>query len=170
MRELDTRKRIYEEIVLNPGLHFRELQRRLGMQVGMLEYHLGVLEKEGLIVSKSDGKYVRYFANTHMTREERRIIGVLRNEKMRRIVIYILENERVNHREIAKSLGMSPSTLSYYLKSLVKEGILVKETEGRESYYRVRDERSVANTIIRYRKSFFDSVVDNFVKLWEAKK
>ena len=170
MRELETRKRIYEEIVMNPGLHFRELQRRLNMQVGMLEYHLEVLKKNGLVVSKESGKYVRYYPNTHMTREERKIIGLLRNEKMRNILIFILERGEVTHRELSQGLGMKSSTLSYYLNTLVKEGIVKKESRGRERYYRVAKEDEVASTIIRYRKSFLDSVVDNFVKIWERKK
>ena len=169
MRELETRKRIYEEIVMNPGLHFRELQRRLGMQVGMLEYHLEVLKKNGLVVSKESGKYVRYYPNTHMTREERKIIGLLRNEKIRNILIFILERGEVNHGELSQGLGMKSSTLSYYLNILVKEGVVEKDSRGRERYYRVAKEDEVASTIIRYRKSFLDYVVDNFVKMWEKK-
>ncbi len=169
MEEVSTRKRIYEEIVLNPGLHFRELQRRLEMQVGMLEYHLSVLQREGLVVTKQDGKYVRYFANTVMTQQERNIIGNLRNEIMRRIVIFVLERGRVKHREIVENLNVSSSTLSYHLNKLVKNGILERESVGRENYYTVKNPKLVANTIIKYKKSFLDSLVDNFVKLWVEK-
>ena len=169
MEELTTRKRIYEEIVMNPGLHFRELQRRLKMQVGMLEYHLSVLQKEGLIIAKQDGKYVRYFANTVMTQQERNIIGNLRNGVMRRIVIFVLERERVKHRDITEHLNMSSSTISYHLNKLVKNGILNRENVGRENYYTVNNPKLVANTLIKYRKSFLDSLVDSFAKLWLEK-
>jgi len=82
----------------------------------------------------------------------------------------VLENGRVNHKEISASTGIGSSTLSYYLNSLVKDGVLEKESAGRERYYAVKNPDAVAKTIIRYRKSFLDSVVDNFVKLWEGKK
>lgn len=172
MEEISTRRRIYEEIVMNPGLHFRELQKRLDMPTGMLEYHIQVLEREGLIVSKMDGKYKRLFANTSMTREERRVMGALRNEVARRIVIYLLENGRSRHADIADAVGISASTLSYHMGKLVKNGILGKESVGRETFYFVIEPDSIAAIIIKYRKSFLDILVDNFVKwyLSEAKK
>ncbi len=170
MEDLSTRRRIYEEIVLNPGLHFRELQRRLDMPVGMLEYHLNVLLKDELIVSREDGRYIRFFANTYMSHQERKIMGFLRNEIVRKIIIFLLENGRVKQRDIANFVGISPSTLSYHLNKLVKGGILLREIEGRERYYSLKDPKIMARTIIKYRKSFLDSLVDNFVKLWEKRE
>lgn len=170
MEDLSTRRKIYEEIVLNPGLHFRELQRRLGMPVGMLEYHLKVLLKDELIISREDGRYIRFFANTYMSHDERKIMGFLRNETVRKIIIFVLENGRVKQRDIADFAGISPSTLSYHLNKLVGAGILLKDMRGRESYYSVKDPKTVARTIIKYRKSFLDSLVDNFVKLWEKRE
>ncbi len=162
MEEISTRRRIYEEIVMNPGLHFRELQKRLGMPTGMLEYHIQVLEREGLIVSKMDGKYKRLFANTSMTREERRVMGALRNEVARRIVIFLIENGRSRHGDIANAVGVSASTLSYHLGKLMKGGIIGKEVQGRETYYFVVDPESIAAIMIKYRRSFLDTLVDNF--------
>ena len=162
--KISTRRKIYEEIVLNPGLHFRELQKRLDIPTGMLEYHLSVLEREGVIVSKMDGKYKRFFANTHMSRDERRIMGALRSEIGRRIVIFLLENGRSRHADMAESLGIRGSTLSYHLTKLVKSGIIGREEEGREVFYFVIDPEKVAATIVKYRKSFLDVLVDNFVR------
>ena len=163
MEELDTRKRIYEEIVMNPGLHFRELMKRLNIPVGMLEYHLHILERDGLIISKQEGKYRRYFANTHMSMEERRVVSHLRGEIQRKIVIYLLENGKSRHGDISQGTGIIPSLLSYHLKKLVDGGILIKENAGRESFYYVKNEELVTAILIKYRKSFIDSLVDNFV-------
>ncbi len=170
MEELSTRKRIYEEIVLNPGLHFRELQRRLNMPVGMLSYHLNVLVRRGLITIRKEGKYTRYFANTTMTHEERKIMALLRNEVSRRIVIYLLEEGQKTHGDISKHLGLSPSTVSYHLNRLVKNGVLEREVRGRESYFQVRKPDEVAFTLIKYRKSFLDTLVDNFAAFWMERK
>ncbi len=169
MEDIESRKKIYEEIVMNPGLHFRELQRRLKMPTGMLEYHLNVMIKDGIIIAKVDGGYRRFFANTVMSSKERKILGLLRNNVSRKIVLFILDNERVNHKKIVEHINLSPSTVSYYLNKLVKNGILKKETAGRENYYSVIEPKIVAYTIIKHRKSFLDSLVDNFVKIWEEK-
>ncbi len=170
MDELSSRKRIYEEILLNPGLHFRELQRRLDMPVGMLSYHLNVLIQRGLIVAKKEGKYTRYFANTTMTREERQIMGLLRNSIARKIVIYLLQEGEKSHGEIARYLNLRPSTLSYHLNRLTRRGLLDRDIRGRETYYRVKKPQEVAFIIIKYRKSFLDALVDNFASLWLEKE
>lgn len=169
MEDIESRKRIYEEIVMNPGLHFRELQRRLKMPTGMLEYHLNVMVKDGIIITREEGRYRRFFANSVMSSKERKILGVLRNYIARKIVIFVLENERVNHKKIMEYINLSPSTVSYHLNKLVKNGILKREIVGRENYYSVTDPKLVAYTIIRHKKSFLDSLVDNFAKIWEEK-
>ena len=168
MEKITTRRKIYEEIVLNPGLHFRELQKRLNIPTGVLEYHIGVLVREELVVYREDGKYKRFFANSTMTREERRIMGTLRSGVERKIVLLLLENGRMKHGELSHRLDISPSTLSYHLSKLVKNGIVDKNTEGRDrSYFVIRPEQ-IAKTMIKYRKSFLDSLVDNFAK-WYMK-
>ena len=164
MGELTTRRRIYEEILLNPGLHFRELQSRLNMPTGVVEYHLGVLEKEGIVVSKMDGRYRRLYPNTAMTRYERKIMGILRSKIGRRIVIFLIENGRTRHGDLAKNMDISPSTLSYHLSKLIKGGIIGREISGRERYYFVINEDLVAKVIIKYRRSFLDVLVDNFAE------
>ena len=169
MEDIASRKRIYEEIVMNPGLHFRELQRRLNMPTGMLEYHLNVMIKDGVIIVREEGKYRRFFANTVMSSKERKILGLLSNDIARKIVIFVLENERVNHKKIVEYINLSPSTVSYHLNKLVKNGILKREIVGRENYYSVVEPKIVAYTIIKHRKSFLDSLVDNFAKIWEEK-
>jgi predicted transcriptional regulator len=166
MEDIESRRRIYEEIIMNPGLHFRELQRRLNMHTGMLEYHLNVMEKDGLIISKLDGKYRRFFANTVMTSKERHILGILRNNVARVIVIFVLQNGKVRHSDIVEHTKLSPSTVSYHLNKLIKNNILEREVRGRENYYSVVDPTKVANTIIKHKKSFLDTMVDNFAKIW----
>ena len=42
---LTPRDKIYSIIVQNPGLHFREIQRRTNIATGALQYHLEYLKK-----------------------------------------------------------------------------------------------------------------------------
>ena len=170
MEDIATRKKIYETVVLNPGLHFRELQRRVNMPTGVLSYHLDVLCKRGLIVEKREGRYVRYFPNTSMTVEERKLMSLLRNAVLREILIFLLTRERASHGEITQYLGLAPSTVSYHLNRLVKNDVLSKEILGRVTYYSIKRSDFIAFTLIKYRKSFLDSLVDNFVSLWAQRK
>src|SRR5260370_42202794 len=41
------RGRLYQLVCENPGIHFAELRRQLGLANGTATHHLGVLEQEG---------------------------------------------------------------------------------------------------------------------------
>jgi predicted transcriptional regulator len=97
--ELETRKKIYDQIKKSPGIHFRELQRRLELVVGSLQYHLHYLEKRNLIKASSDGDYVRYFARDRsLTETERKILSLLRRSSCRHILIQLLNNPNLNNK------------------------------------------------------------------------
>src|SRR3989442_9298111 len=51
--ELASRRRIYEYLSANPGVHLRRIGQTLGMSTGMLSYHLGVMERQGLLKSEA---------------------------------------------------------------------------------------------------------------------
>ena len=57
--ELETRRKIYDFIQKFPGLHVREISRRLEIPFSTLQYHLRFLEKRELVKAKDDGKYIR---------------------------------------------------------------------------------------------------------------
>src|SRR3970040_1079855 len=59
--ELESRRRIYEFLLANPGVHLRRIGQNLGMSTGMLSYHLGILERRGLLKSEELGHRKRYF-------------------------------------------------------------------------------------------------------------
>jgi len=58
--ELDTRKRIYDLIDSTPGIHFREISRRLDIPMGVVEYHIHYLMKKDMIIARKEGRYKRY--------------------------------------------------------------------------------------------------------------
>lgn len=50
---LDPRKQIFEYIQAHPGSHFSKVKRELGMETGLLQYHLRTLEEYDIIESNS---------------------------------------------------------------------------------------------------------------------
>ncbi len=89
--ELETRKELYELIRDSPGIHLRELERRLDLVVGSLQYHLHYLEKNNLISRFKDEEYVRYFVSKKIPeKHEREIIYFLRRKGSRHILINLL--------------------------------------------------------------------------------
>ena len=88
--KLETRRNIYDFILKNPGLHLREISRRANIPLGSLNYHLNFLNKNELIVTKYDPRYLRYYVKQTVGKKDKEIINLLRQEIPLRIVILLL--------------------------------------------------------------------------------
>jgi predicted transcriptional regulator len=164
---LEQRQQIYEHILHFPGSHFREMQRHLKLPVGTLQYHLSSLSREGLIIRKKDGEYVRYYAIGLFTERERKLLSLLRQKPIRHIAIMLLTDKELNHKSIMAELKLSPATTSWYLDKMLESGIANKKRRGKEVMYRLVKPDEVARAIITYRSSFLDAIVDRFIEIWE---
>ena len=71
IQALEVRQQLFEFIQKHPGMHFREVQRRTGLSVGALQYHIRQLEEEKLAVGVKDGEYTRYYAVGAVTERAR---------------------------------------------------------------------------------------------------
>ncbi len=160
--EEGARERIRREIILNPGLHFRELQRRLSLPTGVLEYHLNRLVKDGDVEALRDGKYVRYYPSMALTREDKRLLKVLRRGTIRKILLFLADGPRTGT-EISEALGITPSTTSRHLAYLQSEGVIAVEKRGRTKYYSLRERERMIAVLKKFRRSFMDKLVDNFL-------
>jgi predicted transcriptional regulator len=166
--DLETRRQIYNQIKASPGIHFRELERRLHLVVGNLQYHLQYLEKKNLIRVSNDEDYVRYFVKDKSLDEtERKMIYFLRRAGCRHILLQLLRNPELNNKELSQAVDLSPSTVSWNLNKLVEAGIIRREKTGRISKFIIVDPAKVAELLICYKESFLDSLVDGFIKMWE---
>ncbi|UCH89802.1 MAG: winged helix-turn-helix transcriptional regulator [Thermoplasmata archaeon] len=164
--ELDTRKRIYEYILEVPGAHFRDINRKLGISTGVVEYHLKYLQDKGLVIARTEGRYKRFYVEGTIDSKDKSMMAILRQEIPRRIIAHVLLNPGASHKELRELFNISASTLSFHLSKLTRSGILAQERSGRQNQYRVIDEDEVARALISYRKSFLDEIVDNFVDTW----
>jgi predicted transcriptional regulator len=164
--ELENRRRIFRLVTKVPGVHLREIQKQLGLQVGVLEYHLNYLEKEGILSAQTDGYRKTYFVRADIQYGDKVKLALLRQEAPRRIVIFVLLRERASFKELLDEMKSSKSTLSFHLKKLTEGGVVAAERVGRELVYSVSDPDATAKLIITYKESFLDSVVDRFVDAW----
>lgn len=166
--ELEARKSIYDCIKKSPGLHFRELQRRTKMATGSIDYHLHFLHKRGLIrLDKSIG-FVRYYPTDQAFDEsDKELLNMLRQEKIRHMLIYLIQKKKANATQIAEHMKISSSSLSWYLKKLAEKNIISQKKKGRFRYYSVIDKEKIIKCMIAYKSSFLDEIVDGFIKAWE---
>ena len=159
---LESRKQTFDAIVDNPGIHLRELERKVDIPLGTIRYHIRVLEKRQLIIIRTEGKYKRYYAKGEIDRSDKDRLAVLRKELPRTIILFLMEFPGSTHSDLTEAIAVAPSTMSYHLKRLVKDNIIEKE----KGKYRVVDEEKIADLLIQYRQTFLDSLVDRFVRIW----
>jgi parallel beta-helix repeat protein len=117
------RGRINGYIEANPGEHYNAIKYALNINNGALTYHLRVLERENVIVSKRDGMYKRFYPKSaNIPKNYRRLSDV-----QKRIVKTINEFEGITQTEIANKLDISPQVVNYHVKILETAGIVQSE-------------------------------------------
>ena len=158
--ENEQRRKIYNFVKDNPGLHMRELQRRLQIPLTTLEYHLDYLENKDILSLKDDRRYCRYFPE-EISEDEKTLLSALRQKRLREIILLVLSEELVCFKELSDEIRIADSTLSHYLKLLSMKEILVKERIGSETCYKVKSEKTVVQSLLCYKESFVDKLVDN---------
>lgn len=165
--ELDSRRRIYEFIKSNPGTHMREIQRRLELPIGGLKFHIQYLIKHEIITEKPDRYYKRYYLAGTLGSLDKEALSALRQKYPRWIILFLLNHPGAKHKELLVQFELKPSTLSFYLKSLIEKRIILRKRAGRESSYKIIDSEGIVKILVTYRPSFFDKLVDRFLETWD---
>jgi predicted transcriptional regulator len=124
-----TRLEIYSYIKENPGVHFRGISQTLGLSVGVVQYHLGVLEHAALITAHFDGQNKRFFERGTYTKTDITLISLTRHETTAKILT-ILAQSSAYHKDIAHNLGISPQALTWQMNQLKKTGLIITEKTG----------------------------------------
>jgi len=163
--ENENRRKIYVVIEGSPGIHLRELQRVLNMPLTTMEYHLSYMSRKKIIYSETDTHYKRYYAKP-LDDEDKKVLSALRQKRLREIVLLILSSGKAKYQFMADYLKVPHSTLSFYLKYLVDNGILLKEKVGYETIYTVKDDDKVVKVLVAYKASFLDKLIDKAVAMW----
>lgn len=124
-RAIPLREQILTEVTLTPGIHLRELHREIGCAMGALQYHLRILESEGLVVSLRHGN-VRHLFTPDFSSEERvqRLAAMARNPVVNSILSECAKNGQTTQAEISRTLDVDKSLVSYYVSGLLKADIL----------------------------------------------
>ena len=101
-----------------PGIRYRELLRMTGLSNGVLSYHLQFLDNTGKIrVNRVNNRVTRYFSYD-VSPHESSVIGLLRQETTRKIILYILENGTCRFNDIMIHTKKVPSTISWHMGRL----------------------------------------------------
>ncbi len=135
-----TRMSIYDFVKINPGTHFRNLCDYLGLPIGVVQYHLGLLTRAGLLSVRRDGRYRRYFENKRFAEVEMKVISILRHETAGKILAILMEKRAVFHKDLATQLKISSQALTWQINHLKKTGLIKSLTDGMRVKYFLNEE------------------------------
>jgi predicted transcriptional regulator len=126
------RGRIYGFIEANPGTHYTEIMKQIGVGNGTLSHHLHMLEKMDMIKSRREGVRYRAFYVTGMQfpQSSRYRLTELQAE----IIKIVTDHEGISQKEIRKLIRKNKTTVNYNIKTLERNGVLRLEKIGRNSY------------------------------------
>jgi len=122
--ELKRRREIYEFISQNSGSHMRDISRKMNVPFTSLKYHLTYLEKKGLVISREDGKYNRYFISQEISEKEKRILNCFRKKTTLYIILWFFIAIQCSQKDLSRFLEKHPTTISFHLRNMKHVGII----------------------------------------------
>jgi len=125
-----TRLQIYNLITNNPGINFRGICNSLALPIGVVQYHLAVLMKGGLISNRRDGRNKRYFESKKFSSIEKKILSVLRHETAAKILSILHDDESASHGKLAQRLKISSQALTWHMKQLKEASLVTGRADG----------------------------------------
>jgi len=173
--ELKRRREIYDFISKNSGLHMRELSRKMNIPFSTLQYHLNYLEKKEFIISKDDGKYIRYFISFQIGEKEKRILNFLRKKTTLHMILWFFIAQQCSQKDLSRFLEKHPATIGFHLRNMlnlgiikrvpIDNGIIYKETlpniiernqVSSEKIYILQDSWMIYDLIIKHKENLAD--------------
>jgi len=161
--ELEARRKIYDILTKNPGLHLSKIADLLQMRVSHVEYHLNFLEKHDIITVEKLTGYKRFYIKGTIGVQDKRYLSVLRQKTLLHIVLFLLKNDTVQHKDILENIAVSASTLSYHLNKLVKHNIVEVQRYGENKGYQLKNREEIIAWLIQYKP--FD-LYEEFTNVW----
>lgn len=169
--ELEVRRRIYEFVKKHPGLHLREISRKLNLSQVLTEYHLSVLIKNELVIALEIEHYKRYYpqgkiGNGVLIEPDTKLkLSLLRKRVPLLIVLYLIENDIGTVTELSKNINVSPSTISYHITRMVNLKILQPyKNDAREGYSLV-DKKKISKILYDY-PPVEEDLFERFLRIW----
>jgi predicted transcriptional regulator len=122
-----TRRRIYNYIKLNPGIHFSVLRKEAlpneSGSSGQLVWHLEMLLKFNYIKKIKVGNYT-IFIPFNMKEDKGMIIFLLRDRINKKIMHLLVENKTLIKPEIFKEIGEKREDVYYRIKNLLDHELI----------------------------------------------
>ena len=173
LNELSSNQEIIKSVISKyPGLRFHEIKKETKLANGTLQHHLAQLTKTSDIQAMYLDKIPRYYDNT-LEGINQTILLRLRQRTTSRIIKSLLKNECQSFSMLVKFTKKSPGTVSVYKNMLLKDRIIIGDTnececvrESAKIKYRLADPDKVRSLVGEYGKSTLQESADNLADIF----
>jgi predicted transcriptional regulator len=128
--ENKNRKRIIDEILQNPGIHFNELLRKTNLSPGNLYWHLDILESYKIIGKKRFENFVVFFPYYQKNPISNLDLKLRKSELTLNILKLIEKKPGIWNSIISKKLKINRKTIQYHITKLVDLGVIYTKKTG----------------------------------------
>lgn len=162
----EVRRRVFRHVMDYPGVHLRGVEQQLGISSSLASYHLHQLDNEGWLRGYEMDGYVRWFPGPRsrraaMSRRERRLLGLLREEAAFRVTLLLLEQGAATHAQVVDALGLAKSTVTYHLDKMEHVGLLKR----RENQVVLADPGLAEDLLMSFEPT--PDLLSRFRRMWE---
>ena len=171
---MSSNQEIIKKIVAkHPGLRFHEIKKETKLANGTLQHHLSKLESTKSISAKYVEKIPRYY-ESEIDDKTQIILLRLRQNTTSKIIKSLLKNECLNFSQLVKLSKKSPGTVSIYKNMLLKDRIIIGNTDECPSCpesaskikYRLIDPSTIRILIEEYGKTSLQKSADNLADVF----
>lgn len=143
------RDQILAFIKTHPGSHLRQIQRELGLAMGVMQYHIYALEKERKIASRRRGLYKRFYPVLQFAGGQLDILDVLSQETQRDILLFLIQKPEATQKELSEYVDISPASVNWHIRRLSDSGLVDSRREGTNVRYSIRGEHGQILALLR---------------------
>jgi len=168
------REKIQIAVTKYPGLRFHQIKKQTGIANGTVQHHLDQLIKDQVIQTNYQKQIPRYYA--YDIEDSNQIILLrLRQNTTSKIIKSLLKNECQTFSQMVKFSSKSPGTVSVYKNMLLKDKIIIgdtnsckcnKNTTESKIKYRLIDQEKVRLLVEEYGKSSLKRSADNLADIF----
>jgi predicted transcriptional regulator len=165
--KLESRRKIYNFILNNPGLHFREISRKLKIPISTLNYHLKHLNKKDFIQEIYENGYTRFYVKD-LKKEDIKLINIIRQDIPRNIILLMImweggfsQVELINYVNFCKKhkwkygacLSKHHTTISYHFLKLESLGLIEPYKDNNQVKYKLSNQKKMIDLLDVYDNS-----------------
>ena len=172
-RVISNKEKIIKTVNKYPGLRFHQIKTQTKIANGTVQHHLDQLVKLDIIKVNYQKQIPRYYAYD-MEDSNQVILLRLRQNTTSKIIKSILKNECQTFSQMVKFSKKSPGTVSVYKNMLLKDKIIIGDTNtckcnrtlNSKVKYRLTDPATIRLLVEEYGKTSLKRSEDNLADIF----